>query len=126
MYRYYQVIMMIDIFQYSNMYTVKPAIQKMSRDESVSEECGLYVTRPGTSCGAKDLYIADLSQTTSAHRGPSFSNSTRPFDRALPFTNGQSTTRKPFVGSISDALSHSASSRDSFGAFIGGRSWRSR
>ncbi|GHJ86165.1 hypothetical protein NliqN6_2567 [Naganishia liquefaciens] len=43
---YYQVIMMIDIFQYSNMYTVKPAIQKMSRDDSVSEECGLYVTRP--------------------------------------------------------------------------------
>lgn len=44
---YYQVIMMIDIFQYSNMYTVKPVIQKMSRDSSVSEECGLYVTRPG-------------------------------------------------------------------------------
>lgn len=43
---YYQVIMMIDIFQYSNMYTVKPAIQKMSRDSSVSVECGIYTTRP--------------------------------------------------------------------------------
>ncbi|KAJ9107395.1 hypothetical protein QFC21_000845 [Naganishia friedmannii] len=35
-----------DIDCYSNMYTVKPSIQKMSRDPSVSVECGIYTTRP--------------------------------------------------------------------------------
>ncbi|KAK4686544.1 nitrogen permease regulator 2, partial [Tremellales sp. Uapishka_1] len=56
---YYQVIMMvrlcisaradgqIDIFQYSNMYTVKPSIIKLAQDETVIQECGAYVTRPG-------------------------------------------------------------------------------
>jgi hypothetical protein len=47
LFRYYQVIMMIDIFQYSNMYTCKPAIQRKSKDRSVAEECGVYVTREG-------------------------------------------------------------------------------
>ena len=45
--RYYQVVMMIDIFQYSNMYTCKPAIQRKIKDKSVSEECGAYVTHAG-------------------------------------------------------------------------------
>lgn len=45
--RYYQVIMMVDIFQYSNMYTVKPAIQRITRDQNIVEECGPYVTRDG-------------------------------------------------------------------------------
>lgn len=39
--------MMIDIFQYSNMYTCKPAIQRKIKDKSVSEECGAYVTHAG-------------------------------------------------------------------------------
>ena len=39
--------MMIDIFQYSNMYTCKPAIQRKIKDRGVSEECGVYVTQPG-------------------------------------------------------------------------------
>lgn len=38
---------MIDIFQYSNMYTLRPAIRHKSKDESVAEECGSYVTREG-------------------------------------------------------------------------------
>ena len=38
---------MIDIFQYSNMYTCKPAIQRKIKDKSVSEECGAYVTHAG-------------------------------------------------------------------------------
>ena len=37
----------IDIFQYSNMYTLKPSIARYASDESVMTECGPYVTRPG-------------------------------------------------------------------------------
>lgn len=55
---YYQVIMMVssaalqgltdaqvDIFQYSNMYTTTPAFARLTADESVTSECGAYVTR---------------------------------------------------------------------------------
>ncbi|WVW82089.1 hypothetical protein I302_104094 [Kwoniella bestiolae CBS 10118] len=44
---YYQVVMMIDIFQYSNMYTLKPAISRLGSDETIITECPPYVTRPG-------------------------------------------------------------------------------
>lgn len=37
--------MMIDIFQFSNMYTVKPVIQRITRDQNIVDECGPYVTR---------------------------------------------------------------------------------
>ncbi|ORX35598.1 nitrogen permease regulator 2-domain-containing protein [Kockovaella imperatae] len=46
---FYQVVMMIDIFQYSNMYTLKPSIARLGSDESVTSECAAYVTRPGYS-----------------------------------------------------------------------------
>ncbi|KAF8643915.1 hypothetical protein AX16_008931 [Volvariella volvacea WC 439] len=44
---YYQVIMMIDIFQYSNMYTLRRSIQWLADETHVKEECGPYVTIPG-------------------------------------------------------------------------------
>ncbi|KAH8106847.1 NPR2-domain-containing protein [Cristinia sonorae] len=44
---YYQVIMMIDIFQYSNMYTLRKSTQSLADEPHVSEECGPYVTKPG-------------------------------------------------------------------------------
>ncbi|KAF8303106.1 nitrogen permease regulator 2, partial [Clavulina sp. PMI_390] len=44
---FYQCIMMIDIFQYSNMYTLKSNFQWLAEEISVQEECALYVTRPG-------------------------------------------------------------------------------
>lgn len=54
---YYQVIMMVspyaaeltqvDIFQYSNIYTVKPNITRLSADETIISECATYVTRSG-------------------------------------------------------------------------------
>jgi hypothetical protein len=117
--------MMIDIFQYSNMYTVKPAIQKMSRDDSVSEECGLYVTRPGKWGFMQRLLLLILPQTTNVLHGLCCSSSTRLFDRESRSTNGQSTMPKPSKASISDGSLHSESSRDSSDAFIDGRSWRS-
>ncbi|TDL24839.1 NPR2-domain-containing protein [Rickenella mellea] len=43
---YYQVIMMIDIFQYSNMYTLCKSIQWLADEANVREECGSYVTKP--------------------------------------------------------------------------------
>lgn len=39
--------MMTDIFQYSNMYTLKPSITRLAADETVIHECGAYVTRRG-------------------------------------------------------------------------------
>ncbi|KAI0636749.1 NPR2-domain-containing protein [Trametes polyzona] len=44
---YYQVIMMIDIFQYSNMYTLRKSIQWLANEEHIIKECGPYVTKPG-------------------------------------------------------------------------------
>ncbi|KAF8892501.1 nitrogen permease regulator 2-domain-containing protein [Infundibulicybe gibba] len=44
---YYQVIMTIDIFQYSNMYTLRKSIQRLAEETHVMAECGPYVTRPG-------------------------------------------------------------------------------
>ncbi|KLO11895.1 NPR2-domain-containing protein [Schizopora paradoxa] len=42
---YYQVIMTIDIFQYSNMYTLCRSIEWLADETHVREECGPYVTR---------------------------------------------------------------------------------
>ena len=39
---------MIDIFQYSNMYTLKSNFQWLAEEVSVREECSRYVTRPGS------------------------------------------------------------------------------
>ncbi|KAH7929743.1 NPR2-domain-containing protein [Leucogyrophana mollusca] len=44
---YYQVIMTIDIFQYSNMYTLRKNVQWLADEPHVREECGPYVTKPG-------------------------------------------------------------------------------
>ncbi|TYJ57629.1 hypothetical protein B9479_001711 [Cryptococcus floricola] len=44
---YYQVVMMVDIFQYSNMYTLKPVISRLAADETIISECASYVTRRG-------------------------------------------------------------------------------
>jgi hypothetical protein len=40
--------MMIDIFQYANMYTLKPSITRLAADESIITECGSYITRAGS------------------------------------------------------------------------------
>jgi len=44
---HYQVIMMTEIFQYSNMYTLRRSIQWLADEPNVYEECGPYVTLPG-------------------------------------------------------------------------------
>ncbi|GMK56393.1 hypothetical protein CspeluHIS016_0302330 [Cutaneotrichosporon spelunceum] len=43
---YYQVVMLIDIFQYSNMYSANSSFPRLVADEIVIAECGAYVTRP--------------------------------------------------------------------------------
>lgn len=45
--RYYQVIMTIDIFQYSNMYTLRKSIQWLADEPHVKYECGPYVIKEG-------------------------------------------------------------------------------
>lgn len=42
---YYQVIMIIDIFQYSNMYTLRKNVQWLADECHVKDECGPYVTK---------------------------------------------------------------------------------
>ncbi|KAG9013633.1 Nitrogen permease regulator 2 [Tulasnella sp. JGI-2019a] len=44
---FYQCILMVDIFQYSNMYTLKPSVQWLAEDPDVQSECAPYVTRSG-------------------------------------------------------------------------------
>ncbi|EIN07227.1 nitrogen permease regulator 2 [Punctularia strigosozonata HHB-11173 SS5] len=44
---YYQVVMMIDVFQYSNMYTLRKSVQWLADEAHVHNECGPYVTKPG-------------------------------------------------------------------------------
>ncbi|KAN0141004.1 Nitrogen permease regulator 2 domain containing protein [Lactarius tabidus] len=44
---YYQVIMTVDIFQYSNMYTLRKSIQWLADEGHVKEECGPYVIKEG-------------------------------------------------------------------------------
>ncbi|KAI6132117.1 nitrogen permease regulator 2-domain-containing protein [Pisolithus croceorrhizus] len=44
---YYQVIMTVDIFQYSNMYTLRKNVQWLADEPHVKDECGPYVTKPG-------------------------------------------------------------------------------
>ncbi|KAI0041125.1 NPR2-domain-containing protein [Auriscalpium vulgare] len=44
---YYQVIMTIDIFQYSNMYKLRKSIQWLADEPNVKEECGPYISKEG-------------------------------------------------------------------------------
>ena len=44
---FYQVIMMIDIFQYSNVYVTRKSLQWLADAHHVKEECGPYVTKSG-------------------------------------------------------------------------------
>ncbi|KAF9791247.1 nitrogen permease regulator 2-domain-containing protein [Thelephora terrestris] len=44
---HYQVIMMTDIFQFSNMYTLRRSIRWLADERHVYDECGPYVTLPG-------------------------------------------------------------------------------
>lgn len=44
---YYQVIMTVDIFQYSDMYTLRKNVQWLADEPHVKDECGPYVTKPG-------------------------------------------------------------------------------
>nr|CAG8534991.1 14023_t:CDS:2 [Entrophospora candida] len=43
---YYGCIIIIDIFQFSNVYAVKPDITKIIEDETLQSECLLYVRKP--------------------------------------------------------------------------------
>jgi len=41
--------MTVDIFQYSNMYTLRKSVQWLADEPHVKDECGPYVTKPGNS-----------------------------------------------------------------------------
>ncbi|PWO01156.1 nitrogen permease regulator 2, partial [Tilletiopsis washingtonensis] len=45
---FYSCIITLDIFAFSNMYSLRPAIAIMAEDESIQRECGAYVSRAGS------------------------------------------------------------------------------
>jgi len=53
--------MTIDIFQYSNMYVLRKNIQWLAEEAHVREECGLYVTKPGTPQRCREILTTDRS-----------------------------------------------------------------
>ncbi|KAI0034016.1 nitrogen permease regulator 2 [Vararia minispora EC-137] len=48
---YYQVIMTVDIFQYSNMYTLRKSVQWLADEAHVKDECGPYTVKEGLWAG---------------------------------------------------------------------------
>ncbi|KAE8205384.1 hypothetical protein A4X06_0g3777 [Tilletia controversa] len=44
---YYECIIMIDLFQFSNVYTLRPLIASVATLDSIQRECADYVIRPG-------------------------------------------------------------------------------
>lgn len=56
--------MTIDIFQYSNMYTLRKSIQWLADEAHVKEECGAYVAKPGT----RHPFLVHLTQFTTSSR----------------------------------------------------------
>ncbi|MBN3295082.1 GATOR1 complex protein NPRL2 [Amia ocellicauda] len=44
---YYEVVTLVSIFQYSNVYCTTPKVQNLMDDKSMQEECLLYVTKSG-------------------------------------------------------------------------------
>jgi hypothetical protein len=57
---YYQVIMTVDIFQYSNMYTLRKNVQWLADECHVKDECGPYVTKH-----APGLYVPSMEMPNS-------------------------------------------------------------
>jgi nitrogen permease regulator 2-like protein len=61
--------MTIDIFQYSNMYTLRNSIQWLADEAHVKEECGPYVIKEGMVCSIRlYLHLADASRDLLAGR----------------------------------------------------------
>ncbi|KAJ0068931.1 hypothetical protein NL108_015168, partial [Boleophthalmus pectinirostris] len=44
---YYDIVTLVSIFQYSNVYCTTPKVQSLIDDKSIQEECLSYVTKPG-------------------------------------------------------------------------------
>ncbi|KAF5389804.1 hypothetical protein D9757_003726 [Collybiopsis confluens] len=65
---YYQVIMTVDIFQFSNMYTLRKSIQWLASEFHVKEECGPYSAKPGKYTHAH-LPVARLARTLVRYLG---------------------------------------------------------
>ncbi|KAG8763719.1 Nitrogen permease regulator 2 [Ceratobasidium sp. 423] len=54
---FYQCIIMIDIFQYSNIYALTSSIEWLANDPGVQEECPGYVTLPDLQPTSKDSHL---------------------------------------------------------------------
>lgn len=74
--------MVIDIFQYSNMYTLRKSIQWLADEAHVKEECGPYVIKEG-----KAVYC---TSHTSPSRARALANCPRMTPQGDQFQIGQS------------------------------------
>ena len=45
--RYYGIVQLIPIFQYSNMYAVNPALRELATNLELCKECISYVAKSG-------------------------------------------------------------------------------
>ncbi|WFD31331.1 Nitrogen permease regulator 2 [Malassezia sp. CBS 17886] len=45
---YYKFAILIDIFQFSNVYAIRPQVSSLLDDEGIGSECAAYVTSPGS------------------------------------------------------------------------------
>ena len=61
--------MTVDIFQYSNMYTLRKSVQWLADEAHVKEECGPYVIKEGTA--NKVLARATLTPSRDFRKGNS-------------------------------------------------------
>jgi len=62
---YYNIVKMVDIFQYSNVYNPTPLIRKLASNMDMQRECQKYITIPGaTPCSFEYIFTLYSSLST--------------------------------------------------------------
>ncbi|XP_065109345.1 GATOR1 complex protein NPRL2 isoform X1 [Paramisgurnus dabryanus] len=54
---YYEVVTLVSIFQYSNVYCTTPEVQSLTDDKDLQEECLCYVSKPGQKTNLRDVFL---------------------------------------------------------------------
>lgn len=55
--RYYGCIIMVDLFQFKNIYAVKMEMMRLTEDVALQNECVSYVTLPGKATGLSGSFL---------------------------------------------------------------------
>ncbi|XP_056605693.1 GATOR complex protein NPRL2 [Triplophysa dalaica] len=54
---YYEVVTLVSIFQYSNVYCTTPKVHNLIDDKDLQEECLSYVSKPGHRTSLRDVFL---------------------------------------------------------------------